>query len=213
MQLFYAKARPKANAKDAVLRLRETLSMLEKREAFLQNKIDSELKTAKLNAGTNKRAALMALKRKKQYMNQIEKISGSRLQIDTQVMAIENANVSLETVRAMQVGAEAMKSIYGSMDINTVDDTMESIREQMDLAEDISNAISVPLGVDFLDDDELAAELEELEQEALDNQLLGAEAPPVTVPNLAKTEPVVKNTAQDIDEDAELADLRAAMAL
>ena len=48
-------------------------------------------------------------------MNQIEKISGSRLQIDTQVMAIENANVSLETVRAMQVGAEAMKSIYGSM--------------------------------------------------------------------------------------------------
>src|SRR5436853_93259 len=55
MQLFYAKARPKANPKDAVLRLRETLSMLEKREAFLQNKIDSELKTAKLNAGTNKR--------------------------------------------------------------------------------------------------------------------------------------------------------------
>ncbi|CAG8467917.1 8321_t:CDS:2 [Paraglomus occultum] len=213
MQLFYAKARPKANPKDAVLRLRETLSMLEKREAFLQNKIDSELKTAKLNAGTNKRAALMALKRKKQYMNQIEKISGSRLLIDTQVMAIENANVNLETMKAMQVGAEAMKSIYGSMDINTVDDTMESIREQMDLAEDISNAISVPLGVDFLDDDELAAELEELEQEALDNQLLGAEAPPVTVPNLGRTEPVVRNPAQDIDEEAELADLRAAMAL
>ena len=48
-------------------------------------------------------------------MNQIEKISGSRLLIDTQVMAIENANVNLETMKAMREGAEAMKSIYGSM--------------------------------------------------------------------------------------------------
>jgi hypothetical protein len=60
-------------------------------------------------------AALMALKRKKQFEGQIEKISGSRLTIETQVMAIENANVNLETMKAMRAGAEAMKGIHGAM--------------------------------------------------------------------------------------------------
>ena len=40
--------------------------------------------------------------------------------------------------------------------------------------------------------DELTAELEELEQEVLDSQLLGADAPPVTVPNVPTTEPGMK---------------------
>lgn len=35
--------------------------------------------------------------------------------IETQMMAIENANVNLETMGAMRAGAEAMKNIHGSM--------------------------------------------------------------------------------------------------
>ncbi|KAG9286770.1 hypothetical protein G9A89_012320 [Geosiphon pyriformis] len=213
MQLFFGKTKPKANAKDAIVRLRDTLQMLEKRENHLQSKIDTELENAKRNATGNKRAALLALKRKKQYESQIEKISGARLTIETQVMAIENANVNLETIKAMEKGAEAMKAIHGSMDIDKVDDTMESIREQMDLADEISIAISAPMTSIDLDDDELNAELEELEQEALDSQLLTAETPPVTVPNAPTTEPGIRVKQVDSEEDAELEDLRAAMAL
>lgn len=57
----------------------------------------------------------MALKRKKAYEEQINKISGSRLTLETQVMAIENANVNLETMNAMAAGAAAMKSIHGKL--------------------------------------------------------------------------------------------------
>ncbi|CAI2181170.1 10178_t:CDS:2 [Funneliformis geosporum] len=98
--------------------------------------------------------------------------------------------------------------------MNKVDDTMDSIREQIDLADEISNAISAPMiGID-LDDDELTAELEELEQEVLDSQLLGADTPPVTVPNVPTTEPTTKRKIiEDQDEDEELAELRATMAL
>lgn len=64
MNLF-GKAKTKPNPKDAIVKLRESLEMLEKRETFLQQKIENELKTARLNASKNKRAALMALKRKK----------------------------------------------------------------------------------------------------------------------------------------------------
>ncbi|CAJ0627985.1 3549_t:CDS:2, partial [Entrophospora sp. SA101] len=95
----------------AIVNLRDTLQMLEKREKHLQSKIDAELKTARSNATTNKRAALMALKRKKQYETQLEKLSGAKFTIETQVMAIESANVNLETMKAMEKGAEAMKTI------------------------------------------------------------------------------------------------------
>lgn len=62
-----------------------------------------------------KTVALLALKRKKAYETNIEKINGARMTIETQMMAIENANVNLETMGAMRAGAEAMKNIHGSM--------------------------------------------------------------------------------------------------
>lgn len=98
---------------------------------------------------------------------------GSRMTLEQQVMAIENANVNLETMNAMKAGADAMKQIHGHLDINKVDATMDDIREQMDLANEISEAISQPVnfGVEF-DDEELNEELELLEQEDLDARLL-----------------------------------------
>jgi charged multivesicular body protein 4A/B len=65
---------------------------------------------------------------------------------------------------------------------------MDDIREQMDLANEISDAISQPVnfGVDF-DEEELTLELEALEQEELDGKLLdvgleGLPSAPVDVP-------------------------------
>ncbi|MGH0157258.1 UNVERIFIED_CONTAM: hypothetical protein FKN15_064413, partial [Acipenser sinensis] len=58
-------------------------------------------------------------------------------------------------------------------DIDKVDDLMQDITEQQELAQEISDAISKPVGFgeDF-DEDELLAELDELEQEELDKNLL-----------------------------------------
>ncbi|KAI9140920.1 Snf7-domain-containing protein [Paraphysoderma sedebokerense] len=222
MHLF-GRSKPKAAPKDAIIKLRETLEMLEKREKYLQTKIDNELKIAKTNATKNKRAALMALKRKKQYEGQIDKISGARMTIETQVMTIENANVNLEAMNAMKSGADAMKHIHGAMDINKVDATMDEIRDQMDLANEISDAISQPVGFGLdMDEDELAAELELLEQEELDSKLLDMDTVPVSInaPNVPLDEPAIANpprptkaTRVQDDEDAELEELKASMAL
>ncbi|CAO3569547.1 ESCRT-III subunit protein snf7 [Mortierella alpina] len=209
MKLFFGQ-KAKVTPKDSIVELRNTLQMLEKRETFLQTKIDNELKIAKANATKNRRAALMALKRKKQFEGQIEKISGSRLTIETQVMAIENANVNLETMKAMRAGAEAMKGIHGAMDINKVDQTMEEIRDQMELANEISDVISQPVGFGIdMDEDELAAELDELEQEELDKKLMETERPPqMGLPSVPNHEP-----EEEDEEEAELRELRESMAM
>lgn len=108
---------------------------------------------------------------------------------------------------AMKKGAEAMKGIHGDLyayllpiyqsiwiltsfvflnphsDINKVDGVMDSVREQIEVANEISGAISNPLnmGID-IDQDELQNELDELEQEQLNDKLMGAERAPVHSP-------------------------------
>lgn len=54
MNLF-GKAKQTATPKDAIIKLRESLEMLEKREKYLDTKIAAELNTAKQNATKNKR--------------------------------------------------------------------------------------------------------------------------------------------------------------
>ncbi|KAF9427166.1 ESCRT-III subunit protein snf7 [Podila epigama] len=209
MNLFFGNKK-KVTPKDSIVELRNTLQMLEKRETFLQTKIDNELKIARTNATTNKRAALMALKRKKQFEGQIEKISGSRLTIETQVMAIENANVNLETMKAMRAGAEAMKGIHGAMDINKVDQTMEEIRDQMELANEISDVISQPVGFGVeMDEDDLLAELDELEQEELDKKLMETDRP-LRMPSVPNHPAAAE---EEDEEEAELRELRESMVM
>jgi len=206
--------------KESIAKLRETLDMLEKREFFLQKKADTEVANAKkFMQAKNKRAALMSLKRKKTYEAQMEKLSGARMTIETQVMTLENANVSLETIKAMKSGAASLKGIHQDMNIDQVDDIMDDIREQMDLATEITDAISQPLGGETFDEDELLNELEELEQESLDEQFLGGlnkvpAVPSGKLPVAAAPTPAAPAKAKaQADEDAELAALEASMAM
>lgn len=236
MRLFGSSGSKKKTAegpKESILQMRSTLEMLEKKEKHLDNKISQETDFARSHASSNKNQALMALKRRKQYEIQQENIRGARFNLETQIMTIENAHINLETLQAMRAGSSAMKSIHGELDIDKVDDVMEEVREQMDLANEISQAISNPLGMDTgIDEDELEAELERFEQEALDATLLETTKPPMTPvmtasPSLqfqqqapaaaaaASTASMNKSSSQPIliDEDAELEELRASMAL
>lgn len=67
--------------------------------------------------------------------------------------------------------------------IQDVDAQMDSIREQMEVSNQISEAISSPhnLGID-IDEDELKDELAELEDQQLQERLAGAERVPVHSP-------------------------------
>lgn len=54
----------------------------------------------------------------------------------------------------MRQGAQALKSIHKQLDVNGIEDTVEDIREQMEITQQIANAISDPLnvGMDSLDE-------------------------------------------------------------
>ncbi len=80
------------------------------------------------------------------------------------------------------------------MDIDKVEDLMDEVREQQQIADEISSVISNPIGFgQDVDEDELMKELEELEQEELDKQLLETgepealpEVPTASLPTVEK---------------------------
>ncbi|GAA5949285.1 hypothetical protein JCM21900_005593 [Sporobolomyces salmonicolor] len=197
----------KDSTREAIVNLREHLLMLDKKEEYLGKKIDDELRKAKANATTNPRVAKQALRQKKVYEQELESISGRKMTLTTQVNAIESANMNKETLEAMKKGADVLKGIHGKLNVDKVDATMDEVRNQLELTNEISQAISDPAGMGIdVDDQELADELAELEQEELNKRLAGAEAAPIHAPGAAV--PAARTPAQRIEEDEEEAELR-----
>uniref|UniRef100_UPI00358E0B92 charged multivesicular body protein 4b-like n=1 Tax=Myxine glutinosa TaxID=7769 RepID=UPI00358E0B92 len=195
------------SAQEGLQKLRETEEMLTKKQVFLEGKIEKELEAAKKNGKKNKRAALQALKRKKMYEKQLAQIDGTLSTIEFQREALENANTNTEVLKSMGVAAKAMKSAHQNMDIDKVDDLMSDIQEQQDLAQEISDAISRPVGFgQDVDEDELLAELEDLEQEALDKELLqvGGDNLP-SIPTALPSSKAKQREEEDEDDLKELA--------
>ena len=72
----------------------------------------------------------------------------------------------------MQEGTKAMKAVQKTMTVEDVEDTMEQVREQMEDMQEIGEVLGQDLSGGMFDEDDLMAELEELEEEALDEALL-----------------------------------------
>jgi hypothetical protein len=66
-------------------------------------------KRKKKNSLPSPIGALMALKRKKALAEQITKLQRSKLTIEQQVMTVESASMSLETMNAMRSGAGSLR--------------------------------------------------------------------------------------------------------
>ncbi|EUC66043.1 vacuolar-sorting protein SNF7 [Rhizoctonia solani AG-3 Rhs1AP] len=218
MSYFTGKKDTRQTARDAIVNTRQHLAVLDKKEENLQRKIDEELKKAKANAVNNKTAATAALRRKKVHEAELEKLYGQRMTLETQLNAIENANLNAETMSAMKQGAQALRDIHGNLTIDKVDSTMDQVREQMELTEEISQAISNPLNIGVeLDEDELKDELAELEQEELNDRLMGADRAPLHTPAVTTGPSTVsagRSKAEEEDaEERELRELQAALAM
>lgn len=155
------------------------------------------------------------MKRKKMYEAEIEKIENVKMTLETQVMNLESAAQNAETFKAMKSGTDAMKAVRQEVGIENVDDMMDEIKEEMDMANEISNAIASPIDPYAHDEDDLLAELEgemaEDEAAELEAQLTApatAEAP-LDLPDVPESKLPVLTTP---DEDEELRKLEAELA-
>ncbi|KAK6165190.1 hypothetical protein SNE40_023574 [Patella caerulea] len=194
---------------EAIQRLREVEEMLLKKSDFLEKKIGQQIATAKKHGTKNKRLALQALKIKRRFDQQLQKIDGTLSTIEFQRKALEDASTNTEVLKVMGVAAKALKGAHNNLDVDKVHDLMNEVAEGNEIAREISDAISNPIGFgQDVDEDDLMAELEELEQEEIEEHLLDVNGPatedlpsvPISEPGRRK--PVVK-------DDDEMNDLAA----
>jgi charged multivesicular body protein 4 len=196
---------------EAIQRLTETEEMLQKKSDFLEKKIEQEIALARKHGTKNKRAALMALKRKKRYEKQLQQIDGTLSTIEFQREALQNATTNTEVLRVMGDAAKAMKSAHKNMNVDDVHNLMDDVAEQQEIANEISEAISNPVGFQQdVDEDDLLAELEELEQQDLEEKLLDVDhLPSVPAASLpAKDKPAAAKVSSKADDD-EMKELEA----
>jgi len=94
-----------------------------------------------------------------------------------------------------------MQDIHNHMTVDKVDDVMDEIREQMDVAKEIEDAISQPLIGELYDDEDLEDELAALEGEIMAEKL--EEVSPIAKPKKQVYHfPAVPTSA--IDDEREL---------
>ncbi|XP_059274538.1 vacuolar protein sorting-associated protein 32 homolog 2-like [Lycium ferocissimum] len=212
MYRIFGKLKEEPNVLPALEQLNEHLEYLEKKEKVFLKKVSEEVEKAKqFTRAKNKRAAIQCLKRKRMYEQEIENLGSYQLRIHDQMITLEGAKATTETVEALRTAAAAMKGIHKAMKIDDVDKTMDEINEQTENIKQIQDALATPIGAaaDF-DEDELQAELEELESAELEEQLL---QPETTAPAAVEKQPARPIPRIRTAEDDELAALQAEMAL
>jgi len=208
-KMFGKKGDKAPTPQEAIQRLRETEEMLQKKSDFLEKKIEQELATARKNGTKNKRVALQALKRKKRYEKQLQQIDGTLSTIEFQREALENASTNTEVLRVMGDAAKALKAAHKNMNVDDIHNLMDDVAEQQEIANEISDAISNPVGFgQDVDDDDLMKELEDLEQESLEEKLLDVGPIADKLPSVPAAQPAAaaraKPAAADDDEMREL---------
>ncbi|EMR09892.1 hypothetical protein PNEG_01653 [Pneumocystis murina B123] len=156
---------------------------------------------------------MQALKRKKLLENEINKLMGIRMNLEQTLFTLENANINYEITKAMKQSTAAMKQISKGITPDKVDSIMDNIREQIDHHNEIGELIARPIGMsETFDENELNQELERIQQEELDEKMLGAEKPPTQLPgyNTEKYKEIIQT--EDNDE-AEIKALQEEMSV
>lgn len=138
----------------------------------------------------------------------MEQLQGTLTTLESQREALENANTNAAVLDTMKGAADSLKKTHKDMNVDNVHELMDDIAEANDTAKEISDAIANGLigSSTGIDEDELAKELEELEQEELDKDLLNVgpatsklpEVPATDLPTTSKDKEKKKGLFSDL---------------
>ncbi len=175
-------------ALNTITKLRSTLEDLDKRQKVLEAKARNELETAKEKSRQkDRRGALYSLKKKKMFEAEVAKLDAAKMNLDQQIFMIEGAWSSVSIFKAMQEAQTTLTNQHRHITVEQVDQLRDQIEEHQQLQDEISDALTQPMGsLANMDDDELLDELNQLEATEMEEKMLDLE-----LPTAAKTKPVV----------------------
>lgn len=106
--------------------------------------------------------ALFALKRKKMYEAEIDKIQNVKMTLETQIIQLESSVQTKASLGAMAEGSKMMAGIHAVTGIERVDEVMDHLKEHSELQTELNTAMAQSVTASLCDDDELLDELNAL---------------------------------------------------
>lgn len=116
--------------------------------------------------------ALEVLKRKKMYEKQRDMVAGQQFNIDQASFGIESAKANVQTITAMKgANQELKRTMKKDLNIDDVEDLADDMAELMEDFNEINEALGRNFSTpDDIDEADLDAELELLEDEMFDEE-------------------------------------------
>jgi len=201
------------NVNESIQIILSTDLTLGKRIAHLEkqvNKLEAEAKAfIKIKTKSNKQKALHKLRLKNMKMKEIDKLMNMQYNLSVQRSALENASMNTLVVKSIKTANNTVKDIQKQTNIDTVEELVDDLAEQHGLLNEVSDALSQPFfnnGDD--DEDELLAELDELDEFEDDEKLY---LPTCPTSNLLPINQEDIEVIEETEEDKELKELESMM--
>jgi len=185
--------------------LQSTLSLLEKKEALIEKNITKEEEHARqLIAQQKREQAKACLIRKKKLQTDLDKIQKQKENLQVMINQVEEASLNVEVLKTQQQAAHGLKNAYGAMDVDKIEDQMEDLRDTMQNANAISDALAQSIDSNVVDEDELEDEFNML-QNAVDLESKKVAAPLAKASSAAASQRM-KTKKEEVVDDGELED-------
>ena len=171
-----------------------------------KNSIQAKIRALQLKKHGNKPAAITAMKESKQYSAIAVRVSNQKMVLEQVKATIETASVSQDIAEVLGRCTVTIKGMADGLDVNSIDNLMDQLSRQNDDIQEISETMSKPMDSGdalHLDEDDLWAELEDLESNPTD-ELCFTGAEPThkdedgDTAELLRTAPVVPHTTEDV---------------
>ena len=129
----------------------------------------------------------------------LEQAEGALMRTQELIDSAEFAQQMQEAVGALATGNELLKKLNEEMSVEDVEDILAESDEAIAVRREIDEAFAASFGAEYENDDDILAELEELETQNAEEALLEADKAPVDV----QMEDDDEEIPMDIDEKPE----------
>uniref|UniRef100_M4BM83 Charged multivesicular body protein 5 n=1 Tax=Hyaloperonospora arabidopsidis (strain Emoy2) TaxID=559515 RepID=M4BM83_HYAAE len=153
------------------------VSDIEKLDQELRKYREQMKKTRGPAVNSIKQRAIQTLKRKKMIEAQRDKLQAQSFNIEQAAFAIDSSRGTISTLAAMKSAVVQLKAETKQIDISELEDVQDDMADLMEDMNEIQDLMGRSYGIgDEIDEDELEAELEGLEEEWVEEAARGEEA-------------------------------------
>jgi charged multivesicular body protein 4 len=168
---FFGKKEVLVSPINTIQNMKLTIDMIEKREKFLELNIQKLKNEAKTILPVNKQKAITLLKKAKMNQNQLTSIYIQKENIELQIFSIEQSVTNKNILTSMKEGKNAIEQMSKNMDPDNIGELMDELTETFQTSNEVTDAISRPIGT-LYDEDDLVQELElEVEHELTEKHI------------------------------------------